>query len=209
METILIADDQEIVRSGVKMIIESFPEKYNIIEAATCTDVEQVLFDREIHFTVLDLFLADGNIFSAIHRFKHSSKAGILVYSMSSEEIYGRRLLKKGVRGFISKRAPIAELEKAICCILKGEIYLSQAMKKDFLMPDRAELLANPIHLLSDRELEVAEYVAMGMSTGEIGHRMKLDPTTISTYRSRMFAKLHLSNSIELRDRFLFYKMDQ
>jgi two-component system invasion response regulator UvrY len=207
METILIADDQEIVRSGVKMIIESFPEKYHIIEAATCTDVKQVLFDREIYFTVLDLFLADGNIFSAIHRFKHSSKAGILVYSMSSEKIYAMRLLKKGVRGFISKRAPIAELEKAICCLLGGEIYLSQAIKNDLLIPVKSDLPENPVESLSDRELEVVEYLTHGITTREIAEKMKLDNTTVSTYRRRAFEKLDVQNSIELRDKFLFYKM--
>ena len=206
METILIADDQEIVRSGVRMIIESFPEKYTIFEATTCAEVIQALFEGEINFTILDLFLADGNIFPAIHEFKQR-KVSILVYSASAEKIYARRLLKKGVRGFISKQASIAELEKAIGCLLEGEIYLSRSMKKNLFIPGHADLLENPIDLLSDRELEVAEYVAMGMSTGEIAQRMRLDLATIGTYRRRMFTKLHVSNSIELRDKFLFYKM--
>jgi two-component system, NarL family, invasion response regulator UvrY len=208
METILIADDQEIVRSGVTMIIESLPEKYTIIEAATCAEVTQVLSAGGIHFTVLDLFLADGNIFSTIHRFiKHHNKNSILVYSMSAEKIYAGRLLKKGVRGFISKRASIAELEKAIRCLLKGEVYLSQAMEKDLLMPVQANVEENPVHSLSDRELEVVEYITVGISTGEIAEKMKLNITTISTYRRRVFEKLSVQNSIELRDKFLFYKM--
>ena len=208
METILIADDQEIVRSGVKMIIESLPEKYTIIEAATCAEVIQVLLGSEIHFTVLDLFLADGNIFSNIHRFiKHHNKNSILVYSMSAEKIYARRLLKKGIRGFISKKDSIAELEKAIRCLLKDEVYLSQAMKKDLLEPVKTDLLKNPIDLLSDRELEVVEYITVGISSGEIAEKMKLDITTVSTYRRRAFEKLSVQNSIELRDKFLFYKM--
>jgi two-component system, NarL family, invasion response regulator UvrY len=209
METILIADDQEIVRSGVKMIIESFPEKYNIIEAATCTEVMQVFFGRKIHYTILDLFFGDGNIFSSIHQFiKHSNKAGILVYSMSAEKIYGRRLLKKGVHSFISKRAPIAELEKAICCLLKGEIYLSQAMKEDILMPVKSDLPENLVDSLSDRELEVVEYLTIGISSREIAEKMKLDITTVSTYRRRAFEKLDIHNNIELRDKLLLLKID-
>jgi two-component system, NarL family, invasion response regulator UvrY len=209
METILIADDQQIVRTGVKMIIESLPGKYTIIEAATCAEVIQVLFTRQIHFTILDLFLADGNIFSAIHRIKAPDKASILVYSMGAEKIYARRLLKKGVHGFISKLASIAELEKAIYYLLKGEVYLSQSMRKELLMPGKEDLLENPIHSLSDRELEVTEYVVTGMSPGKIAQQMKLNFTTVSTYRRRIFAKLHVNNDIELRDKFLLYKMQE
>jgi two-component system, NarL family, invasion response regulator UvrY len=210
METILIADDQEIVRNGVKMIVESISEKYTIIEASTCADVKQVLFDCEIHFTILDLFLADGNIFSTIHRFiKQNNKNGILVFSMSAEKIYGRRLLKKGVRGFISKNAPIVELEKAIRCFLKGEIYLSQAMEKDLLDPIKANYQENPVHSLSDRELEAVEYITGGLNSGEIAAKMKLDITTVNAYRRRAFEKLAVQNTIELRDKFFMYKLQQ
>ena len=208
METILLAVDQEIVRRGVRMIIESFPEKYIITEAATCSEVIQVLFSGKIQYTILDLFLEDGNIFSTIHQFIENSYAtGILVYSMNSEKIYARRLMKKGILAFVSKQAPIAELEKAIRCLLKNEIYLSQAMKKDLLGPVKRDLPQNPVDSLSDRELEVVEYVTFGISSGEIAQKMKLDATTVRTYRRRAFEKLGVHNNIELRDKFLFYKM--
>jgi two-component system, NarL family, invasion response regulator UvrY len=209
METILIADDQEIVRNGVKMIIESISEKYAIVEAGTCAEVIQVLFGGEINFTVLDLFLADGNIFSAIDRLKQSSRSSILIYSMTAEKIYARRLLKKGVRGFISKSAPITELEIAIRCLLKGEVYLSQAMKKDLLHPVGANVRLNPVHTLSDRELEAVEYITVGLSSGEIAAKMKLDITTVNAHRRRAFEKLDVQNGIELRDKFLMYKLQQ
>jgi DNA-binding NarL/FixJ family response regulator len=210
METILIADDQEIVRLGVKMIIESFPEKYTIVEAATCMEVLQALFGGNIHYTVLDLFLADGNIFSAVPQFiGHDYKTKVLVYSMNAEKMYGRRLMQKGVRGYLSKRAPITELQKAIACLLKDEIYLSQAMKKDLLKPLKAGQLQDPIDLLSDRELEVVEYIALGISSTEIAEKMKLDISTISTYRKRAFEKLGVNNNIELTDKILFYKAQE
>jgi two-component system, NarL family, invasion response regulator UvrY len=207
METILIADDQEIVRNGVRMILENISNKYAIIEAATCAEVIQVFLEREIQFTVLDLFLVDGNIFSAIQQFKPSNRAGILVYSMSAERVYARRLLKKGVRGFISKRAPITELEKAIHCLLKGENYLSHAMEIDLLLPAGANLQNNPVHSLSDRELEAAEYITIGLNSGEIAKKMRLDVTTVSAFRRSAYEKLGVRNSIELRDKFLMFTM--
>jgi two-component system invasion response regulator UvrY len=208
METILIADDHQIVRRGVRMIIESLPRKYHIIEAATCTEVLHALSGQQIQYAVLDMSLADGNIFAAIQENTHYSRhTHILVYSMNAEKIYARRLMQKGVRGFVSKLAPIEELENAIDSLLKGDIYLSPHLKKDLFGSLKSAPLDNPIDALSDRELEVVEYVLMGMGTKEIAGKMNLDITTISTYRRRAFEKLNVQNMIELKDKFALYKM--
>lgn len=207
METILIADDHEIVRRGTRMIIESLPVKYNFIEAATTTEVIQVLSKQKIQFAILDMFLEDGNIFSAILQDpEYCRKTNILVYSMNSEKIYARRLMQKGVRGFVCKQASIEELEIAIQNLLNGEIYLSTSQKKDLFGP-KAELSENPIDLLSDRELEVIEYMTIGMGAKEIATKTNLDITTVSTYRRRAFEKLDVNNIVELKNKFMFYKM--
>jgi two-component system invasion response regulator UvrY len=209
METILIADDHEIIRRGVRMIIESFPKKYNFIEAASCSEVTEILSSRQVNYTILDMCLADGNIFSSIQQItRYCDKTRILVYSMNAEKIYARRLMQKGIRGFISKQSSMEELENAVRNLLKGEIYLSPALKEDLFRPAKTSLLENPVDLLSDRELEVVEYVAIGMGAKQIAQRMNLDITTISTYRRRAFEKLEVENMIELKDKFLLYKME-
>lgn len=208
METILIADDHEIVRRGVKTVIESFSQKYNYIEASTCTEVAQLLTTEHIHYAVLDMFLADGMFFSAIQQMMiKNNQINILVYSMSAERIYAERLMQKGVKGFISKQSSIEELENAIKCLLKGEIYLSGTLKNTIFGTNRQDVLANPIDLLSDRELEVIEYISTGIGTKEIAQKMNLDITTVSTYRRRIFEKLDVSNIMELKDKFMFHKM--
>lgn len=159
-------------------------------------------------FVHLIVFLADGNLFSAIDQLTaYGQQTNILVYSMNAEKIYAGRLMQKGVRGFVSKQAPIEELETAIRCVLKGEMYLSPAMKEGLFNSGKNNLSENPIDALSDRELEVVEYVAIGMGAKEIANKMNLDITTISTYRRRAFEKLGVQNMIELKDKFLLYKM--
>jgi two-component system, NarL family, invasion response regulator UvrY len=207
METILIADDHEIVRMGIRSIIENQPKQYIVVEAATCAEVIQALSNHPVQFTILEMFLADGNIFSTVHQFMESvSATSVLVYSMN-EKIYARRLMQKGIRGFVSKKAPVQELENAIHCLLKGEIYLSAGMKEDFFKPGKADLFINFVDSLSDRELEVVEYLAIGQGATEIAQKMKLDITTVSTYRRRAFEKLGVHNVIELKEKFLLYKM--
>ncbi|MES1226239.1 MAG: response regulator transcription factor [Bacteroidota bacterium] len=207
METILIADDHEIVRRGVKTIVESLPQKYNYIEASTCTEVAQLLNTASIQYAVLDMFLADGMFFSAMQYVPESNtRTNILVYSMSAEKIYAKRLMQKGVKGFVSKQSSIEELEIAIRCLLKGEIYLSGSLKQNIFGANKPDVLTNPIDLLSDRELEVIEYINTGIGTKEIAQKMNLDITTISTYRRRAFEKLDVDNMIELKEKFMFHK---
>lgn len=207
METILIADDHEIVRNGVRMIAESFSQKYNFIEASNCSDVIEALSGRQIHHAILDMSLVDGNLFSSLERIaEYCKKTNILVYSMNAEKIYARRLIQKGIRGFVCKQASIVELEVAIQSLLKGETYLSTDLKEMLSRQDKVDLTENPIDLLSDRELEVVEYLSIGMGAKEIAGKIDLDITTISTYRRRAFEKFGVQNVIELKDKFLFYK---
>jgi DNA-binding NarL/FixJ family response regulator len=207
METILIADGHEIVRMGIKAIIENQPQKYDVIEASTCAEVLQILSTNLVHYVILEMFLSDGNIFSTVHQFtEFATDTSILVYSLN-EKIYARRLMQKGIRGFVSKKASVHELENAINCLLKGEIYLSAGLKEEIFRPAKADLMTNPIDSLSDRELEVVDYISLGIGTTEIAQKMKLDVTTVSTYRRRAFEKLGVHNVVELKDKFLLYRM--
>jgi two-component system, NarL family, invasion response regulator UvrY len=207
METVLLADDHEIVRRGTRMIIESLPQKYNFIEATTCDEVMQALSGQPVHHAILDMFMEDGNVFTSIQQIPdYFHQTNILVYSMSAEKIYARRLIQQGVRGFVCKQASIQELESAIQSLLNGEIYLSGTLKKALFNSANNDTAKNPIDLLSDRELEVVEYIAMGLGAKEIATKLNLDITTVSTYRRRAFEKLDVQNMIELKDKFLLYK---
>ncbi|HYE54977.1 MAG TPA: response regulator transcription factor [Chitinophagaceae bacterium] len=203
MKTILIADDHEIIRMSLRTLIETFHQKYNFIEAATCVETMQVLSCQKADYAILDVFMADGNILSDMQEMtKYFQHTSILVCSMASEKIYAKRFLKKGVRGFVSKRSPIDELEKAIQCFLKGEIYLSNSIKEDLLTPAGGHSLDS----LSDRELQVVEYLAMGTSVQDITQKMKLDAVKIDSYRRRAFKKLNIKKIAELDDKCLLAK---
>jgi two-component system invasion response regulator UvrY len=208
METILIADDHEIVRQGIRRIIESFPKTYRLIESSTCKGVIEILSDEKVEYTILDMHLEDGNIFSTINNFTdYYNKTNILVYSMNAEKIYARRLIQKGVKGYVSKQAPVGMLEAAIRSVLNGEMYLSPWLKEALSQKSKSNEPANPIDNLSDRELEVIEYTSSGMGVKEIAMRMSLEAATVSTYRRRAFDKLGVENVVELNNKLLLYKL--
>ena len=126
---------------------------------------------------------------------------------MNTEQIYARRFIEKGVRGFLCKQNSVGELEKAVHSIFKGKTYLSEELKGMLLNDWQTNHSKNPVDSLSHRELELVEYVSIGMGTKEIAQKMNLDITTISTYRRRAFEKLGVDNMIELKDKFMFHKM--
>jgi DNA-binding NarL/FixJ family response regulator len=189
-------------------MIEGISPQYRFIEASTCTDVIKVLSQDQVEYAVLDLFLADASIFSTIDVIsKYSKLTNILVYSQNAEKIYAKRLLQQGIRGFISKQSSMEELEKALREFLKGHVYLSAELRSLLLSPLQDETPANPLDSLSDRELEVVEYLAMGLGSKEIAQKMKLDITTVSTYRRRAYEKMQVQNFVEMKDKFALYKM--
>lgn len=208
IKNILIADDHEIVRNGIKMMIRSTGQTYSLFEAATCKDTLRILSSQAIDYIVLDLFLVDGSTFPIVDEIiTHYPGTGILIYTMNSEKIYGRRLIQKGVRGFVCKQASISELEKAIRILLNGDFYISPELKADLSGNGSADTERNLIDALSDRELEVVEYLILGIGIKEISNQMNIDATTVSTYRRRACEKLKVTSNIELKDKFLLFKM--
>jgi DNA-binding NarL/FixJ family response regulator len=200
METILIADDHEIVRRGIRMIIQTFPTKYNFIEVGTASAIITALNGQRIHHAVLDVSLADGNILSVIESISaYSHQTNFLIYSMSAARTYAWRLLKSGAKGFLEKQSSMEELEKAIRELLNGGVYLSPELEKELFDPALNSERDNLLNSLTNRELEVVEYLATGLGSKEIANKMKLDITTVSTFRRRAFEKLGVANVIEMK----------
>jgi two-component system invasion response regulator UvrY len=208
MKTLFIADDHEIVRQGIKMMIEKkINEEYNFLEASTCKEIERLLKSQEVHYIILDMFLTDGNAFAIVDKITEQyPETAILIYTMNAEKIYARRLMQKGVRGFVSKQASVAELEQAIRSFLNGETYLCPTLKEDVSEKDLTDADINPIDLLSDRELEMVEYLVMGLGAKEISNKMNVVMATVSTYKNRAFEKFGVTTNAELKDKFLLYK---
>lgn len=208
MGTILIADDHELIRRGIRTVIEGFPEKYNIIEASTCAEVIQQLASHRVQYAIMEMFLADGNLFFSRKNnvLRYTSKTSLFVYSANAEKIYARRLLQKGVRCFLNKKTGFEELTHAIRTFLNDEIYLTASLKEMLAKPSFAGIAENPLEALSDREIEIVENIVTGISTSELAQRLELDISTISTYRRRAFKKLEVSNIIELREKLMAYR---
>ena len=200
MKRILIVDDHEVVRDGVKRIFdEQEPGMAVFGEASNGPDALRLVREEAWDVVVLDLTLDDRSGLEVLKELKQiRPKIPVLILSMHSEEQYARRAFKAGAAGYTTKDSPRAELVKAVNRVIEGGRYVSPAMAEKLIV-DIERGSDKPVHeTLSDREFEVMRLIASGKTVGEIAELLSLSDKTISTYRARLLEKMRMKTSAEL-----------
>lgn len=196
---ILLADDHVIIRRGFKALIENNLGSANWIETDNVGEILQVLQEKPITHMVLDMQLLNSNIMDILSQILNDyNHIPVLIYTMSSEEIYGPRLMKMGVSGFLSKQSDEAETIHAMKLFLNGETYFSARVRA--ITTEKGMKKLNPMMQLSERELSVMGYLLQGLSVKEISLKLEIRATTTATYKARIFDKLGVNNLIELKN---------
>ncbi|RRS30912.1 MAG: hypothetical protein P794_05165 [Epsilonproteobacteria bacterium (ex Lamellibrachia satsuma)] len=196
----IVADDHEIVRSGIRFILESQKNFYIENEASSFSELMDLLSKKSYDFLILDLNLGDKN---GIHTVREISdrfnELPILILSMFPEDPYALQSIQAGASGYLNKKMVSTDLILAINSIIEGEKYLDPTYMKT--LPYGTILNKTPkisIASLSKRELEVYTLLSSGYSGKMIAEKLDLSPKTISTYRKRILEKLSLSNTNQL-----------
>jgi two-component system invasion response regulator UvrY len=199
MIRILIADDHAIVRHGLKQIIEKSGEMRVVAEADCGSDALRKIREIECDVVLLDISLPDMSgidVLKQIHA--ERPQLPILILSIYSEDQYAMRLIKAGAVGYMTKETAPSEVVKALLHVAGGKKYIT---------PTVAEILANdlgtaeeklPHQILSDREYQIFLLLASARTVSEIADTLALSVKTVSTYRTRVLEKMHLSNNAEL-----------
>jgi two-component system, NarL family, invasion response regulator UvrY len=199
MRNVLIVDDHEVVREGVKRLLEEQPGAVACGEAGTPEEAVRMALGGDWDAVVLDLSFAGKSGLEVLKELKQvRPRLPVLVLTMHSEEQYARRAFKAGAAGFITKDSPRAELSKAIQKVIDGGKYLSPALAEKLI--DDLERGADrpPDQILSDREFQVMQLIASGKTLSEIAELLSLSDKTISTYRARIMEKMGMRTNAEL-----------
>ena len=199
---ILIVEDHEVFRLGIKELINNEPDLTICGEADDITTARALINDLSPDMAIIDISLRNSNGLNLIREINETHCAmKVLVLSMHDELLYAERSLQAGAQGYIMKQETSKTIVKAIHHILKGNIYVSQAIMGNLLTRVRKGLDSmerSPIETLSDREFTVLRMIGEGSSTGDIAKKMNLSVRTISTYRERIKEKLQLKKASEL-----------
>ena len=199
MKRILIIDDHEVVRNGVKRIFDEQSGAYEFGEADSPHSAIKQLTEQDWDLAILDLSLGERSGLEVLKETKRiRPKLPVLILSMHSEEQYARRAFKAGASGYITKDCSRSELEGAIKKVLNGGRYVS-AILAEILVVDMERGTDRPPHeRLSDREFEVMRLIASGKTVGEIATLLALSDKTISTYRARILEKMGMKTNAEI-----------
>ena len=166
---IMIVDDHEVLRDGMRLMIE---QQRDLEVCSEADDELQALAHyrkSRPHLVIVDISLKSGNGIDLIKRIKAlDASARIIVYSMHDEQVYAERVLRAGGMGYVTKQKPAESLLQAIRCVLDDKLSFSDELTQRILerAASREPLAAqSPVATLSDRELEVFEMLGRGMTT--------------------------------------------
>jgi DNA-binding NarL/FixJ family response regulator len=146
--------------------------------------------------------MQDGNLLDVFTEIKAKFKdVFILIYTMSPDEIFGKRMLQLGAHGFLNKQSSEEEVIAALRLFLDNKKYVSIPLQEQLASEQfENKKTDNPINQLSDRELSVLNYLLKGDSLKDIAIRLDVKPNTIATFKARLFDKLGVSNIIDLKN---------
>lgn len=199
---ILIADDHAVIRTGMKYLLAKHFNHKEVEEADSCATMSAKLKEDAFSHLILDLQLGDCNSMDIIQAtLSMHPKLSVLVYTMSPENIYGKRLLQMGVLGFLSKQENEETVLRALNLFLLGRSYVSEELKNTLQLEhtNKTGQANNPFDELSEREMAVFRYLLQGMRVKEISNRLDLKMSTVATYKVRIFEKLGVENLADMQ----------
>lgn len=197
---ILVADDHEIVRAGVKLLLEKYADAHTVTEASSYQETIRLLQTEPFDILLLDLNLGDKNGMYIIREISDQfPELPIVVLSMFPENPYALQAIQEGASAYVSKTSLSNELIAAIDQAKEHKKYLNPAYLATLPLGTTLEKTEkSSIVLLSKREYEVYTMITEGLSFKEISQRLGISPKTISTYKTRILSKLSLKNTTQL-----------
>ncbi|MFB3169441.1 two-component system response regulator NreC [Bacillus niacini] len=203
MIKILLVDDHAVVRSGLKMLLNTNPEMEVIGEASEGNEGIKKALKLKPNVVVMDLSMPHGKdgLSATGELKKQMPEVNILILTMHDDEEYLFRAVQAGASGCILKSAPHDELMSAIESVANGNAYLHPAATKRLMEEYLGSLKTgtnDTYNLLSDREKEVLTLIAKGYSNKEIAEQLVISVKTVETHKGNLMEKLQMKTRPEL-----------
>ena len=200
--TIILADDHEILRQGLRALLEKEPD-FKVI-GETGDGLEAIALVRRLKpaVVVVDVMLPSLNGLDTARQIKkHDAKTHIAVLSMFADESYVLRALRNGASAYVLKCAAFEDLVRAIREVMAGRTYLSTPLSEQAItIFEKAAGTASPdkYDLLTDREKQVLQLAAEGLTSAQIADRLGISPRTAETHRANISKKLGFQSHTDM-----------
>jgi len=196
---VLIVDDHELVRMGIRHLLNNLPDIHVIAEAE---NGESALKQAKTYLpdvVLLDMKMPGMDGWEVTRRLKKANpNINIIILTSATTDPLPTRILQLGAMGYITKDSAAEEMVSAIRKVSRGERYLSAEIAQKIALESLNPTDASPLDDLSEREMQVMFMITEGLTVNQIAERLFLSPKTVGTYRYRMFEKLGIKNDVEL-----------
>jgi two-component system invasion response regulator UvrY len=196
---VLVVDDHELVRAGMRRLLEENPQLGSIFEANSGEEALEIAATHSFDLVLMDISLPGINGLEASEKLLDlAPDSRIIMVTGKLEGGHIRKLLNAGVRGYITKGSSSDEMDKAIRIVMNGEQYLSPDVAQQVAMDVINGDNQNPFDKLTSRESEIITLLLRGQRNRQISSNLHISEKTVSTHRTRAFEKLNVKTTAEL-----------
>jgi DNA-binding NarL/FixJ family response regulator len=201
---VLIADDEPLMRAGIKAILGTADDIELVAEAGDGREAVSIARERRVDVAVLDIRMPRLDGLAAARELRSvAPSVRVVMLTTFGEDDNIVRALSDGAAGFLLKDSAPEELLRAVRAVHAGEAYLSPMVTSRVVgmvaqvgQPRRQKAMRQ-VEGLTEREVEVLALLGLGMSNADVGQRLHMSEATVKTYVSRLLAKLGLTNRVQ------------
>ncbi len=200
---VLIVDDHDIVRAGIRMLLDAQPDMAVIGEASNGKEAVEMVSSMEPDVVLMDISMPGMTGIEATRAIKQTnSRVEIVGLTMHAEDRYFFQLLQAGASGYVVKGAAPHELLDAVRAASRGEAYIHPSLQRkligDYVSRAEGNEQGSMLEDLTERELEVLRLIVDGLTSREIAESLVISQNTVERHRQNIMAKLGLHNRAEL-----------
>jgi DNA-binding NarL/FixJ family response regulator len=196
---ILIADDHQLFRNGLRILLDAFPEFEVVGEASNGEEFLRILSGTPAEIALMDINMPEMDGIEATRKaLKINPEIAIIALSMYGEEEYYYKMVDAGAKGFLLKDSDISEVKDAILSVRKGGNYFSQELLYHVIQKIKNREFESKSANLSKREKEILFKICEGLSNQEIAESLFISKRTVDKHRANLLGKTNSKNTASL-----------
>jgi two-component system invasion response regulator UvrY len=199
MIRIIVVDDHQLVRVGTSRLLDDVDGFQVVGQAASGEAAIDLVRDLKPDIVLMDLQMPGIGGLEATRRcLRVDPELKIVILTIHEQEPYPSNLLKIGAAGYLTKRADVDEMVRAIRKVVLGQRYIASDIAQKLALDPYKDNDTNPFQCLSSREMQITLMVIDGNKVPHISLKLSLSPKTVNSYRYRIFEKLDIHNDVSL-----------
>lgn len=197
--TVLIVDDHELVRAGIRSLLAGVPGIKVIAEACNGEDALKISREKRPTVILMDVRMPGiGGLEATRKLLRADPEVKVIALTVYGEEPFPSKLLQAGAAGYLTKGSGLDEMVEAIHAVSAGKRYISSEVAQQLALKSLSDDKVSLFDALSEREMQVMLMITSGQKVQEISDKLCLSPKTVNSYRYRLFEKLAVNSDVEL-----------